>query len=331
MSGGYLQETGTPEQFADVNVVNYLPMSAETIQKIKEAALKDPVLQRVKTTILRGWPDTKRDVRTEEKPYFTFRDELTVESNIIYKGQRLVVPATLRDEIKKKLHASHMGVESTLRRARECVFWPQMNSELKDYITACEICQAHSDRQQKETLKPHPMTSQPWERVGADFMECKEKTFLVIVDYYSGFFEVDQLRSTTSAAVIRKMKAHFARYGSPSVLVSDNGPQFSSEEFAKFTREWDFEHVTSSPGHAQSNGMAEAAVKTAKKILRRAMMDGSDPYPALLEYRNTPRQGLNASPVQLLMGKRTRSTLPTTTMLLRYVHGSSTASVRNNF
>lgn len=198
MSRAYLQETGTPEQFADVNVVNYLPMSAETIQKIKEATLKDPVLQRVKTTILRGWPDTKRDVRTEEKPYFTFRDELTVESNIIYKGQRLVVPATLRDEIKKKLHTSHMGVEGKLRRARECVFWPQMNSELKDYITACEICQAHSDRQQKETLKPHPMTSQPWERVGAGIMECKEKTFLVIVDYYSGFFEVDQLRSTTS-------------------------------------------------------------------------------------------------------------------------------------
>lgn len=96
------------------------------------------------------------EVRPEEKPYFPFRDELAVEGDLIYKGQRLVVPAALRDEIKQKLHASDMGMESTLQRARDCVFWPQMNAEVKDYITACEICQAHSYRQQKKTPETSP-------------------------------------------------------------------------------------------------------------------------------------------------------------------------------
>lgn len=82
-------------------------------------------------------------------------------------------------------------------------------------------------------------------------MECQEKSFLVTMDYYSGFWEVDRLQSTTSATVIRKLKARFARYGIPSTLVSDNGPPFASEVFRKFSEQWDLEHVTSSPGHAQ--------------------------------------------------------------------------------
>ena len=88
----------------------------------------------------------------------------------------------------------------------------------------------------------------------------------------------------------------FARHGIPDVLITDNGTQFSSSEFAKFTEVWKFEHKTSSPHLPQSNG---------KALL------------AFLDWRNTSTEGLGTSPVQRLMGRRTRTLLPTHTKLLK--------------
>ena len=60
------------------------------------------------------------------------------------------------------------------------------------------------------------------------------------------------------------MQPVFAIHGCPSLLISDNATNFCSGEFTKFTTEWDFEHITSSTYHSQSNGKAEAAVKVCK-------------------------------------------------------------------
>ncbi|XP_068697063.1 uncharacterized protein [Montipora foliosa] len=99
-------------------------------------------------------------------------------------------------------------------------------------------------------------------------------------------------------------------------LISDNGPPFKSEDFKAFSVEWDFHHVTSSPYHAKSNGRAENAVKTCRSLLIKARADKRDPLLALLEWRNTPSEGMNASPVQLLYRRRTRTRLPVTKSLL---------------
>ena len=117
-------------------------------------------------------------------------------------------------------------------------------------------------------------------------------------------------------SVIRKLKAHFVRYGIPEQLVTDNGPQFASRDFLKFAKEWDFEHLTSSPHHSQSNGKAESAVKGAKKLLRKCKSSGSDVFLALLNHRNTPPTGVQISPAQHLFSRRTRGLLPMTASLL---------------
>lgn len=114
-----------------------------------------------------------------------------------------------------------------------------------------------------------------------------------------------------------KLKAHFARYGIPNTVVSDNGPQYSSQEFQRFSQLWEFDHKTSSPGYPQSNGKAESAVKTAKRLLHKAKASGQDPYLALLDHRNTPSQGLESSPAQRLLNHRTRSLLPAKNNLLQ--------------
>ena len=106
-------------------------------------------------------------------------------------------------------------------------------------------------------MKPHVIPDRPWQKVGTDLFTVDNKQYLVTVDDYSRYFEVDELTSTTSNAIIRKLSAHFARHGIPEVAISDNGPQFAAEQFATFAQTWDFKHVTSSPGYPQSNGLAE--------------------------------------------------------------------------
>ena len=164
---------------------------------------------------------------------------------------------------------------------------------------------------------PHEVPSRPWEQIGVDLFELNKKEFMVTVDYYSNFWEVDRLTSTTSAAIILKLKNHFARYGCPDRLISDNGPQFISSEFTRFAKEWNFEHRTNSPGNSKANGKVESAVKTAKNLIRKALDSRTDPYIAILDYRNTPTQGMESSPVQRLMNRGTRTLLPTAKALLQ--------------
>ena len=88
--------------------------------------------------------------------------------------------------------------------------------------------------------------------------------------------------------------------------------QFSCAEFAQFANTWGFIHSTSSPRYPQSNGLAEKAVQTAKRIVMKATASGRDPYIALLEYRTTPISDCGKSPAQLIMSRRLRSILPST-------------------
>ena len=110
------------------------------------------------------------------------------------------------------------------------------------------------------------------------------------------------------------LKRHFARYDVPSVVFSDGA--FGCQEFRKFADNYEFGHHISSPRFPQSNGKAENAVKQAKRLITEALESGSDPFLALLEWRNCPSEQLSQSPVQLLMGRRTGTPLPMAECLL---------------
>lgn len=316
----------------DVQYVHYttfLPISEERLASIKTHTEMDETLMLLKDTILAGWPNEKQFVHTQVHTYFPFRDELSVQDGIILRGSRVVIPSSLRKTMKEKIHSSHLGVSGCLRRARECLYWPGMSSDIKEWIQTCETCRSFEVSQPKETLVPHDVPDRPWAKVGTDIFTLDGKDYLVTVDYHSNFFEVDRLSDTTSAGVIRKLKSHFARYGVAETIVSDNGPQFSSAEFLHFARAWDFKHCTSSPGHPQANGKAEAAVKIAKNLIKKSQKAGGDPYAALLDYRNTPSPGHDTSPAQRSLGRRTKAFLPMSQDLLKPSFGD-TNRLKNN-
>ena len=113
------------------------------------------------------------------------------------------------------------------------------------------------------------------------------------------------------------MKSQYAKYGILDEVIIDNGPQYSSLAFKEFSSNCGFVHTTSSPKYPQANGGAEQAVQTIEGLLKKAQ----DPYKALLNYRNTPLEGIDLSPVQLLMGRRLKTSLPTHADLLK-THGA---------
>ena len=306
---------------ADAEQLDTLKMVASpaTIQLIKSAAAADDEYQLLRRQVDTGWHDISAVPRAIRE-YITFADELTEVDGLVFKGDRVIVPRDARAELLRRLHSSHIGMNGCIRRAREAIYYPNLTADIKKMVSACAICAEHQSSTQREPLLPYAAPSRPWERVGVDIFTLRDQDYLLTTCYLSGFFEVDRLSSKSARDVIYCLKCQFARHGLPDEVVSDNVP-FNSAEFRQFALEYDFRHTTSSPHYAQSNGKAESAVKTCKRLMEKAIEDREDPHLALLAWRNTPSEQLgHLSPVQILFGRRTRTHLPTTQKLLASAH-----------
>ena len=310
LSRAFLPETGGSRVFA---VNSLLDLPSKTRDEMRRETEMDEDLQTLKKLIREGWPEQKSDVPEPMKLYFDIRDTLGEQDGILLKGERVIIPKTLRKKTKGTLHAAHLGYDSMMRRARDTVFWPGMAQEIKQMAEHCEPCQQLKPENPKETLVQHDDGRIQFQKIGTDLFELETRHYLVIVDYYTNLIEVDYLKTTTTKEVMNKMKAQFARYGAPAELVSDNASQFTSAEFQNFTIEWGIEHTTPDPMNPRANGKAEAAVKTIKTLMKKCSMDGTNVYMALLELRNTPRQDTGLSPNQMMFGRSTRTLLPTAT------------------
>jgi len=172
-------------------------------------------------------------------------------------------------------------------------------------------------KQQKEPLLSSDIPSAPWSIVAQDLFTLAGKSYLITVDYYSDFWELDAVSDTSCETIVELTKGHFARYGIPQKVITDNGPQFRAQLYEDFAKQWGFDHLTSSPYHSQSNGKAESAVKIAKGMLKKVTKDNRDISLAILSWRNTPTAGGHYSPVQKLHSWSTRTRLPTANKLLK--------------
>ena len=275
---------------------------------LQEAALADPDYQLLRQTVLNGFPACKTALPHPLRPYWNGREHLLVDNGLVLRGERLVIPRSLRRSVLRDLHAAHQGLTRTKQRARQTVFWPYLNNDLETLIRSCPQCRLHASSQPKEPLLVEDRApSFPFQSVSADLFSCQGHQYLAYADRLTGWPCLSDLgRSADSAAVIRVLRRWFADLGIPETLTTDNGPHFSSHRFAEFCTNWQIRHVTSSPHYPQSNGHAEAAVKAMKTLVLKTTSNGNldvDSFQrGLLEWRNTPGRS-GRSPAQMLFGR----------------------------
>uniref|UniRef100_A0A8C9UY15 Gypsy retrotransposon integrase-like protein 1 n=1 Tax=Scleropages formosus TaxID=113540 RepID=A0A8C9UY15_SCLFO len=319
LSRAYLKEH-TEELLEEELEINWitpqLPISDKKLQEFRKATAEDPEMIMLRNVIMNGWPAERSAVPKELQPYWTFKEEISYTSGLMFKAAKLIVPSQLREEMLDKIHESHLGIVKCKERARDIIFWPGMSTQIENKVSQCAKCNTHRNSNAKEPLIPHTLPGRPWAKIGTDLFQHNGSEYLLCVDYYSKFPEIAKLTDMTSQNVIIALKSMFARHGIPDIVISDNGPQYASLEFKCFAESWEFEHKTSSPGYAQSNGQAERAVQAIKTMVTKSEGEKGDPCIALLEYRNTPLDDIGLSPAQLLMGRRLKTKLPTSTTLL---------------
>ena len=300
---------------ATVAALFYEDIRAVTFSRIREAIVTDEELSGLVNAIR----NTPFDVEypADLQQYQRYRDSLSVQDGVPMYGRRVIVPASLRGEVLAGLHAAHQGVHKMHDRSMQAVFWLGMFKDLEVARNSCAYCNKSSPSQ--AALPPHVLISPdfPFQMVVMDYCSIKGKTWLICADRFTGWVSTYYYpREATATDLVKTIKEYFTTFGVAEHISSDSGSQFVSQQFQSFLKAWGADcHKVSSSYNPHSNLRAETAVKTAKRIITdNTKSDGSPEWDricrALLQHRNTPLDGIQFSPAQLLFGRPIRDFLP---------------------
>ncbi|MCG8032063.1 MAG: DDE-type integrase/transposase/recombinase [Candidatus Thiodiazotropha taylori] len=284
---------------------------AISTKEIERASDDDSELSSIRECLL-----TNRWYSIENKQYLPVRFELSAIGKLVLRGTRIVIPESLRDRILTLAHEGHPGIVNMKKILRSKIWWPGNDKQVEQFCKSCYGCQLVS-----QTTKPEPMArtelpAGPWQHLAADLLGPLPtgESILVLVDYYSRFFEVEIMKSTTSDKVIKAINKFFVTHGLPLSLQTDNGPQFVSESFKNFLSENGITHRRTTPLWPQANGEVERQNRSILKRIRIAHASGRDWKEDLLKYlavhRSTPNATTGASKAELLYRRKFRTKLP---------------------
>jgi len=235
----------------------------------------------------------------------------------------MLIPKDLRRIVLEGLHAAHQGVSSMLANARERFFWPGLDAAVKLLRAQCRQCNEQAPSQPAEPPIESQAPEVPFQMVATDLCKLSGFSYLIYVDAYSGWVEVASLTSTNFQAITKVLLMYFALFGVPEEIAADGGPPFDSHDYTTFLKRWRIRRRLSSAYYPQSNGRAEAGVKTAKRILlgnvdpRTGKLDNEAAVRALMAHRITPCQLTGVSPAIALFGRPIRDHLPMSKIKLR--------------
>ena len=278
--------------------------------EVVRATSKDKILSRVISHIQKGWGDADGRDHTLG-PYRARKDELAVEGGTVLWGGRVIIPTSLREGVLQELHEAHTGVSRMKSLARSYFWWPGMDKDIEEMVKACELCGRNQSSPAAAPAHSWEVPSGPWQRIHLDFAgPFMGKMFLIAIDAYSRWIEVEIMGEATSIATVNRLRRIFATHGLPLTTVTDNGPAFVGQEFKDFMSKNQIRHVYSAPYHPASNGQAERAVRTFKESMK--MMQSGDVQTKLnrllYHYRMTPHSTTGKSPAELLFGRKLNST-----------------------
>ena len=213
-------------EFDDTREINmimrHLPITESRLQQFREETAADPTLAKVKDYIVNGWPADQHHMTRDVVLYHAVHSELVSCDGIIFLGNRVVVPRSMSTNMLKMIHESHLGIVKLKQRARAILYWPGMNAQIEDIVSKCAICQSGRKAQPSEPMIKHDLPDRPWSKLAADVFHLDGVDYLLVVDYYSKFPEVQALQDLTAHSVIHDLKIIFARSGTPNLLIIGN-------------------------------------------------------------------------------------------------------------
>ena len=296
---GVLAEACDDPTVFNISQMDALPV---TVTKLRNATASDRVLSKVYRHVKTGWPNKVSD---NLRPYYNRRHELTVEEGYVMWGIRVVIPEKLRDKLLGELHRDHPGITHMKSIARSYMWWPGLDTDIENLAKACQSCMVAKNAPATAPLQPWSWPSKPWYRVHLDFAgPFQGSSFFIAIDSHSKWPEVRIMNTTTVSKTLDVLRDWFASHGIPYQMVSDNGPQFVSQEFDNFCRQNNIKHIKSAPYHPASNGLVERFVQTLKQSLKATQDDGRSLSQCLcsflLTYRTTVHATTGVAPCELL-------------------------------
>lgn len=218
-----------------------------------------------------GWPN-RLDKRFRDV-YSMHQDLEEIDGCVLFQD-RVIVPESVKDKVLKLLHSNHSGISKIKQLARRTVYWFGMNGDIERYVKSCGICSEMNAVPKPASYSRWIPTKKPFSRLHADFFYFERKIFLVVVDSFTKWIELEYMRNGTDhKKVIKVLLSIFARFGLPDVLVTDGGPPFNSDHFVKFFERQGVRVMKSPPYHPESNGQAERTVRLVKDVLKKFLLD----------------------------------------------------------
>ena len=281
-------------------------------EAFQQAFISNPEMQALADLIVTGWPEDIQEVPCPLHPYWQHRETLTIKDGLVLQGEALIIPPAERERVLHQLHQFHQGITKSQLLARGSFFWPGINKAIEEVVHQCETCTWFQGQNTAAPLTPTPTPSHPWQMCATDIFMLEGVDHLVVGNFYLKMIFVQCLPPGQSNAnkVVLLLKEMFAEHGIPEVLCSDNGLQYASAQFAKFCISWGITHKTSSLHYPQSNGFAEACIKSVKHALQWAKYSGANPQLTLLALWATPINTKLPSPAELLYQCWLRTTIP---------------------
>jgi len=168
------------------------------LDQLKAETRKDPTLSALITVVGEGWPTKSSELTDALKPYWSIKDYISIDNGILLKGQQIIIPPSLRQDVLRQIHEQcHQGIEKTRLLARQCIFWPNINNDISALVGGCCICNTFVNSQPSEPMYQRDVPSAPWEILGSDLFDFKGRKYLLLGDYYSKFPIVRKLPSET--------------------------------------------------------------------------------------------------------------------------------------
>lgn len=239
--------------------------------KVANATKNDEFLLKVISYMKNGWPD-----RIDKHFFNVFANHHDIEiiDDCLLYQDRVVIPKELQKPVLNLLHGNHSGIVKMKRLARQSVYWFGINSQIEEFVKECEVCNSMAVVSKRKVESEWIPTTRPFSRIHVDFFHFSSHTFLLIVDSYSKWVEIEWMKTGTECGkVLKKLVAFFARFGLPDVLVSDGGPPFNSFAFVCFLENQGIKVFKSPPYHPASNGQAERFVRTVKDVLKKFLLE----------------------------------------------------------